>query len=95
MSDRNTEKTHNKYAKCPPKIIGMSAIYHVKVGQNVRCFKKFFIYTVNVHLLNTDISFTIQHLCMTFLAAIQNILNVSENFDLGLVIFSSYERHKV
>ena len=42
---RNTEKTHNKYAKCPPKIIGMSAIYHVMVGQNVRCFKKFFIYT--------------------------------------------------
>ena len=50
---------------------------------------------MNVHLLNKDISFTIQHLCMTFLAAIQNILNVSQNFDLGLVICSSYERHKV
>ena len=41
MSDRNTEKTHNKYAKCPPKIIG---IRHISRKGQTKCliFQKVF-----------------------------------------------------
>ena len=41
----NTEKTHDRHAKCPSQFRGMSVINPVNVGQNVPYFKKVFIYT--------------------------------------------------
>ena len=45
MSDINTEKTRDRHAKCPLQFRGMTVIYPVNVGQNVRYFKKVLIYT--------------------------------------------------
>ena len=54
MSDINPEKIHDKNTKCPSKFRGMSAINHVNVGQNVRCFEMVFIYT---DILMSDVLF--------------------------------------
>ena len=35
MSDINTEKIHDRHAKCLSQFRGMSVINHVNVGQNV------------------------------------------------------------
>ena len=48
MSDINTEKPHDRHAKCPSKFRGMSVINPVNVGQNVRYFKQVFIYTASL-----------------------------------------------
>ena len=71
MSDGNPENSHDKHAKCPSQFRAMSAINHVNVGQNVRSFKKVFIYTVIVLDINLDTE-TCRTFCLVYFSCFDN-----------------------